>query len=274
MNLLKKLFNFYINSSFHVALAVYCFVRITELYFNLAYNESLDFFLFYGTITGYNFVKYAGVAKLHHRSLTTHLKIIQLFSLVCFLLMCFYATKLKVNTLLFFVPFGLLTFLYAIPFLSGFQKNLRSISYLKIVIVALVWMGSTVFLPLFDADIIFLNNIYLIALQRFLLVVVLILPFDIRDVQYDAVSLQTIPKEIGIKQTKKLGYILLSVCLLIEFIITPNAYFKNIFLIIFSLILMLLMRSSEKQFKYYSSFIVEAVPIIWWILLLIASFYY
>ncbi|WP_333780786.1 hypothetical protein [Tenacibaculum pacificus] len=236
----------------------------------LTHNESLDYFLFFGTITGYNFVKYAGVAKLHHRSLTTHLKIIQIFSLGCFLLMCFYASKLSTQTLLFFSPFGLLTFLYAVPFLSGFQKNLRSISYLKIVIVALVWTGATVFLPIFDIDGQFTNQLYLIGIQRFLLVVVLILPFDIRDVKYDAVSLQTIPKKIGIKKTKKLGYILLSLCLLIEFIITPNPDFKRVFLFVFTVVLVLLMRSSDKKSNYYTSFFVESVPIIWWILLLMA----
>ena len=268
MKFLKKLLDFYINASIHVALAVFAFVQITEMYFGLEYNESLDFFLFFGTITGYNFVKYAGVAKLHHRSLTTHLKIIQIFSLICFLLMCFYATKLEVKTLLFFVPFGMLTFLYAIPFLSGFQKNLRSVSYLKIIIVALVWSGNTVLLPVLDVDNQLTYQVFLMIIQRFLLVVVLILPFDIRDVKYDAISLQTIPKKIGVEKTKKLGYFLLIICLIIEFIIAPNADFRTIFLIVFAIILLLLMRASENQSNYYSSFIVESIPMIWWVLLL------
>mgnify|MGYP000241724923 CR=1 FL=1 len=270
MKVLKKLLDFYINASIHVAFAVYAFVRITELYFGLTYNEPLDFFLFFGTITGYNFVKYAGVAKLHHRSLTTHLKIIQIFSLICFLLMCFYASKLSIKTLLFFIPFSLLTLLYAIPFLSGFQKNLRSVGYLKIVIVAFVWVGSTIFLPLFDVGIDFSISFYLSAMQRFLLVMVLILPFDIRDVKYDAISLQTIPKKIGVKKTKKLGYILLVFCLLLEFMVVPNASFRTVFLLVFTAVLILLMRSSEEKSKYYSSFVVESIPIIWWLLLLIA----
>ncbi|CAM1353115.1 hypothetical protein [Tenacibaculum insulae] len=270
MKVLKKVFDFYINASVHVALSVYSLVRITELYFGLTYNEPLDFFLFYGTITGYNFVKYAGVAKLHHRSLTTHLKIIQIFSLICFLLMCFYASKLTLKTLLFFSPFGVLTLLYAIPFLSGFQKNLRSIGYLKIIVVALVWAASTVFLPVFDVGIHFSAELYLIAIQRFLLVVVLILPFDIRDVKYDAISLQTIPKKIGVKQTKKLGYVLLLFCLFIEFLISPDKNFRTVFLAIFFITLMLLMRATKSQSKYYSSFLIEAIPIIWWLLLLIA----
>ncbi len=268
MRFLEQLFNFYINASIHVALAVYALVRITEMYFELPYNEPLDYFIFYGTITGYNFVKYAGVAKLHHRSLTNNLKSIQIFSLICFLLMSFYAWHLSVRTLLFLLPLILLTLLYAIPFLSGFQKNLRSISYLKIIVVAFVWAGFTVLLPLFDVEKSFSTSVYIAALQRFLLVVILVLPFDIRDVQFDAVSLQTIPKKIGIEKVKKLGYILLAFCVALEFIIEPTNQFRTIFLILFFLILFLLMRAKVNQSKYYSSFLVESVPVIWWVFLL------
>ena len=76
MNILKKIIDFFLNASIHVALAVYAFLRISEFYFVFSYQKNLDYFIFFGTITGYNFVKYAGVAKLHHRSLTSDLKII------------------------------------------------------------------------------------------------------------------------------------------------------------------------------------------------------
>ncbi|TDQ27902.1 UbiA prenyltransferase family protein [Tenacibaculum caenipelagi] len=267
MKFLKTALDFYINSSIHVALAVYALVRITELYFELSYNEPLGLFVFFATITGYNFVKYAGVAKLHHRSLTTHLKIIQIFSLICFLLMCYFAWLLPLKTLLFFVPFGLLTFLYAVPFLSGFQKNLRSIGYLKIIVVAIVWAGTTVLLPVYANDTFFTAEVYLSVMQRFLLIIILLLPFDIRDVQYDAISLQTIPKKIGVENTKKFGYVLLLLCLVLEFMISPNTQFRSVFLGLFFLILFLLMRAETNQSKYYSSFWVEAVPVLWLFLL-------
>ena len=85
MKVLKTVFDFYINASIHVALAVYAFVRITEFYFNLTYHQNLDFFIFFATITGYNFVKFAGVAKLHHKN---HSNIF--FVLFCsYVLLCF-----------------------------------------------------------------------------------------------------------------------------------------------------------------------------------------
>lgn len=267
MNILRSVFSFYINASIHVAVAVYCLVRITEYYLGIHYNENLNYFIFYGTITGYNFVKYFGIAKFHHRSLTRNLKIIQIFSLLCFIAMMFYAWQLSLEIILWMAPFGLLTILYAIPFLSGFQKNLRNISYLKIIIIALVWAGVTVLLPLIDAKQMPNEITVYQFIQRFLFVCVLILPFDIRDMQYDAISLQTIPQKIGVEKTKKLGYILLLFTLVFEFLISTKTVTRNTYLIVFFSTLFFLMGANKSQSKYYSSFGVESIPILWYILL-------
>lgn len=263
MKIFKLIVDFYINASIHVALAVFSLVKITEFYFEVSCHKNLHFFIFFGTITGYNFVKYAGVAKLHHRSLTNNLKIIQIFSFFCFLAMCYFAFLLPLKTLLFSIPFQVLTILYAVPFLSGFHKNLRQVSYLKIVIVAFVWAGFTVLIPVLNSEKEITLRLFLLLLQRFLVVIVLILPFDIRDVDYDAISLQTIPKKIGVKKTKKLGVILLVFSLVLEYFLASNTSVKTPFMLFFFLTIIFLMRAKIKQPKYYSSFWVEALPIFW-----------
>ncbi|RCS27608.1 hypothetical protein DUT90_05715 [Polaribacter sp. WD7] len=268
MKLLKLLFNFYLNASIHVALSAVAFLRITALYFNLDNNTALNCFLFFGTITGYNFVKYAGVAKLHHRSLTNTLKAIQLFSLFSFVGLCYFTFQIDTHTLCYMLPFGVLTVLYAVPFLSGFEKNLRQVSYLKIVVVALVWTGFTVLIPVIDAQKAINTQVIFMLLQRFLIVVILILPFDIRDVKYDAISLQTIPKKIGVEKTKKLGLILMIFSLILEYLASSSNMVKTPFMVFFFLTLLFLMRSKINQSKYYSSLWVEALPIIWWLILL------
>ena len=267
MKFLKIALNFYINASIHVAIAVYALVRVTEYYFGLSNNEYLNAFIFFRTITGYNFVKYAGVAKLHHRSLTNNLKIIQLFSLVSFFAMCYFGFQISLSTLVFIFPFAGLTFLYAVPFLSGFDKNLREVSYLKILVVAFVWSGFTVLIPLVAVGKEISLNILLHLLQRFLIVVVLILPFDIRDVKYDAINLQTIPKKIGEQRTKRLGVLLMVFSLILEYLISSELSVKFPFMMFFFLVIVFLMRSKTDQSKYFSSFWVELLPIIWWILL-------
>jgi hypothetical protein len=269
MKIAKQLLDFYINASIHVALAVFAMMMVTEFALDLPNNQNLNLFVFFGTITGYNFVKFAGVAKLHHRSLTESLKVIQIFSFFCFLAMCYFASLLPLSLLLLSLPFSLLTVLYAVPFLSGFQKSLRNVSYLKIIIVALVWGGFTVLIPVYSLRESFDFITVAYTIQRFLLVVVLILPFDIRDVQYDEISLQTIPKKIGLEKTKRLGIILLIISLVIEYLLFDNENYNFSFLIFFFLTIILLMRAKVNQPKYYSSFLVESLPVFWWLILLI-----
>lgn len=268
MRLLKLVFNFYLNASIHVAFSVFAFLRITEVYLEFTSNECLNWLIFFGTITGYNFVKYAGVAKMHHRSLTKDLKTIQVFSFFCFLALIFFMYQVPLKTLYYSVPFVVLTILYAVPFLSGFDKNLREVSYLKIIVVAFVWSGFTILIPLIDAGKEISLNIVFLMLQRFLIVIVLILPFDIRDVNYDAISLQTIPRKIGVKKTKKIGLILLVFSLVLEYLISSSEMLKTPFMIFFFMLIVFLMRAKTDQSKYYSSFWVEALPIVWWLILL------
>lgn len=268
MSFLKLLLNFYINASIHVALAVYSMVRVTEIYFDLPYNENLDYFIFFATITAYNFIKYAGVAKFYHMSLTKSMRLIQIFSFVCFCLLCYYAWLLPFETLLCFSPFGLLTILYIIPFLGGFQKNLRKISYLKIFVVAGVWAGVTATIPQLAVEYEIDSNLVLGFVQRLLFVLALILPFEIRDMQLDFEDVKTLPQKIGVEQTKKVGLVLLLFALTIEFLITDSVINKNIFLGICFALLFFLMRSKKTQSKYYSAFWVELLPILWWVILL------
>jgi hypothetical protein len=225
--------------------------------------QNLNGFIFFATITGYNFIKYAGVAKFYHTSLTKSLRLIQIFSLICFCLMLYFAWYLPIKTLLYFSPLGLLTALYVIPFIGGFQKNLREVSYLKIFVVAAVWAGVTSTVPLLASGFDFDTVLLLHFVQRALFVLVLILPFEIRDVQLDFEHVRTLPQKIGVNQTKRFGLAVLLFALTLEFLITQNYSFRNVFLVISLLTLFLLMRAKEQQFKYYSSFLVESIPIIW-----------
>jgi hypothetical protein len=101
------------------------------------------------------------------------------------------------------------------------------------------------------------------------LVIVLILPFDIRDMHFDDIALYTIPKKIGVLKTKYFGLILILLAFLLELALQNSAKHKAIFLAIIFLIAVLLMRANKQQQKYYSAFFVEAIPIVWWGLLLV-----
>ena len=274
MRLIKQLFDFYLNSSIHVALAVYALGWITLIQFDVSYDENILYFIFFATITGYNFVKYFGIAKFHHRSLTDALKIIQVFSLVCFLLLCYFAIQLQLKTLISIGVFGLITFLYAIPFLpKNFyldnQQNLRDVSGLKVYVIALVWTGVTVFLPLINDDVHLNADVYITAFQRFVFVVVLMLPFEIRDLKFDSLKLATIPQKIGVKYTKIIGFFLLLLLFVSEFFKDELSYeslLKTLIIVLITICFVFF--TNKKRNRYYSSFWVESIPIIWLLIIL------
>lgn len=271
---LKQFFDFYINSSIHVALAVVSLSWLTLLEFDF-YDNDILYFIFFSSITGYNFVKYFGLAKFHHRSLANWLKFIQVFSLLCFVLMCYYAFKIQTKTLFYIVGLGLITFLYAIPFLPkrflvDDKQNLRDIGGIKIYIIALVWTGVTVISPLVNNNIGVSDTLIITAIQRFVFVFVLTLPFEIRDLQYDSIRLSTIPQKIGEKQTKIIGLILLLVFFTLEFFKEENNFKRLIIVFVITIITFYsLINAKKNQGKYYSGFWVEGIPIFWLLLVLL-----
>lgn len=277
MRILKQIFDFYLNSSIHVGLSVYSLSWITLKTFNISYDENVLYFIFYATITGYNFVKYFGLAKFHHRSLANWLKIIQAFSLICFILMSYYAYLLNTKTALYALGIAVITFFYAIPFLPkkvflDNKYNLRSISGLKIYVIALSWALVTVILPLVNNQYEFNFDIMVTFIQRFLFVMVLILPFDIRDMQYDSLKLSTIPQKIGVKNTQLLGFLLLVVFFFMEFLkdeLHPEKILIQLALVLVTMLFILF--SKEDRGKYFSAFWVEGLPIFWLVLMLMIT---
>jgi len=270
---LRQFFDFYINSSIHVALAVVSLSWLTLLEFHL-FDKDILCFIFFSSITGYNFVKYFGLAKFHHRSLANWLRLIQIFSLFCFILMCFYALKIQSKALFYIIGLGLITFLYAIPFLPkrfliDDKQNLRDVGGIKIYIIALVWSGVTVILPLVNNNIGVSDTLIITAIQRFVFVIVLTLPFEVRDLKFDSIKLSTIPQKIGERRTKIMGSILLLLFFALEFIKEDTSY-KTLIIVFFISIITFysLLRANRNQGKYYSGFWVEGIPIFWLLLVL------
>lgn len=267
MKIGKRLFDFYINSSSHVALAVVSLCLVTFIHLGIAPDAGLLFFVFFGSITGYNFVKYAGVAKLHHRSLAKGLRLIQIFSLFSFFLLLWASFEVQLKVLIWTVVFGLLNLLYALPVFSK-KRNLRSISGVKIFIIALVWAGVTVVLPASLGNEVKAEKIILEFFQRFLLVLAWIFPFEIRDLRYDLRQLGTIPQRVGVTRTKILGSSLLAAAVLMEILKSGSPAGALPALVITTVIsVAFVWKAKERQASYYSSFWVEAIPIFWVIIL-------
>ena len=273
MRILQSLFNFYLQSSLHVAFAVYALLQMTQHMFDIQNDSASGYFAFFGTIVGYNFVKYDALARKKGLKFTFKIKGIIALSIISFVAAIFFYFKLQLKTQLISFLILLLTMLYTLPFFPN-RRNARNWAGVKIYIVALCWVGVTLLLPLLNAEVHFGMDVLWKSIQRFILVFVLILVFEIIDLANDDPHLQTVPQQIGVKHTKLLGTVLLIPFYFLEFLKTNVDFEQPIINMVLVVILwLLLLNSSEKKSRYYTSFWVESVPILWWIMVLGAHYF-
>lgn len=269
MQLLKRIFDFYLHGSIHVALAVYALVRMTFHFFHIEYDEPMALFAFFGTIVGYNFVKYDELVRAKKLKMTYERKLIVGLSLISFLATVFYFFQLELKTQLVTLLFLGLTILYTLPIFPKIG-NARNWAGVKIYIVAFCWAGITLFLPIINADLVMNQDVGLKFCQRFLLVIILILIFEIIDLKKDDLSLRTVPQKLGVYKTKLLNLFLLIPFYCLEF-------FKSDFqmvqlwinLVLISVLALFTIFASPKRSEYYTSFWVESVPVFWWVLVIL-----
>jgi len=262
MKIIRQIIDFYIEASIHVAFSVVALFFISAIYLNISYDCNVAFFVFFSSIVGYNFVKYDELARVKKVLLTNKFKAIITLSFFSALAAFYFFVKLSFCIQLVALLAFVLTVLYTLPFLPK-HKNLRNFSGIKIYIVALAWTVVTVLLPVIS-DTVHFDSLFFLLLQRFNFVFVLLLIFEINDLNNDAVYLQTIPQKIGVTKTKKLACFLSILFFVLEYFINPiiNKPFLVLMFITF-LLLLFTYFSSEKRNKYYTSFWVEALPVFW-----------
>lgn len=264
--MLGRLFDFYIHSSLHVSFAVLALAIVTYYMFGIPIDNRVLLFVFSSSLIGYNFTKYN--LLLLSKNATTERKAIFILSLFFSLVALYSFFKLESASKEIALLTGFFTLLYILPFYKG--KNFRNRSTTKIYIVALCWVLSTLILPLaqarYDLDV----DVLIKCVQRFLLVIILILIFEIIDLKEDNPELKTVPQSIGVGKTKALGIVLLVMFFILEFALSNlkvSQLYINVILAVITLIFTLL--ASEKKSKYYTTFWVESIPIVWLVLVVL-----
>lgn len=117
--------------------------------------------------------------------------------------------KLEWDTIILLIPVGLISILYTLPLFGA--KRLRDLHLIKIFLIAFVWAYLGV-LPMI-IDEVSNHLIRLVFLEKFLFILAITLPFDIRDLGIDG-SLMTIPKVIGSRKSYQVAAFALIIGLL------------------------------------------------------------
>lgn len=270
MKLVKQLFHIYIHGSIHVAFAVLSLTIMTLHMFNLTFSLPIAGFAFFGTMFSYNFMKYESFYRLK-RPISSNVKIITFLSVAAFIAAGVFFLFLNRVTQITGIVFLALTALYTVPIFPN-RPNFRNLSGIKVYIVALCWAGVTTLMPLLDAGMPISNDVLLKFTQRFLLVLILILIFEIIDLKEDDPFLRTIPQAIGIKWTKILNLFLLVPFYFLEFFkseVDTMQLLINIILVT-AMGLFTVFAYPERP-RYYTLVWVESIPAFWLLLVLLAS---
>ncbi len=252
MKIVKQVFDFYINSSIHVAIAVLCLLEITVLSNHLNPICYFRLSVFFGTILGYNFLKYFEVFSRGDFRTNT-LKAIMYVSFLAGIGFLYFLNFLNFNIQILITLSGLLVLMYPI---------LRKQGWLKLFVVSFAVTFITTYIP-FQTVKGLSFGLYLILIQRFLILISLLIPFEILDSKTDEKALNTLPQLFGIKRTKWFGNALIVPFIAIEF----SKLNPSLWVILIGIITLLFIQfTTLKRPKFYTSFWVESVPILWWIL--------
>jgi hypothetical protein len=103
---------------------------------------------------------------------------------------------------------------------------------------------------------------------------VLLLPFEIRDLQYDDLELKTLPQRYGVANTKIFGSFMVVLFFFVTFLKDEIPLMDLVSKSILFLVLGGLMYITKRnQSAYFSSFWVEAIPVGWYLILLIVGLF-
>lgn len=261
MGVLKSLFRWYILGSLHVSLALISFLAYTTAITGVDLSPAYTGLLFFSSVAGYNAIKFGAEPWKRKTLPRSSIRIILSLSMISIGAASVFALMLPWEIILLVALGAGVAALYALPVLPGF-RNFRSFGMIKVLLVALVWVHLTVWIPLWDYSPFEQWDMIIESLQRFLWVCLLMLPFEIRDMKADPVELRTWPRRWGLPATRSIGWMGAFAFVMMTFMkdsFYPPEFWSKMVAAVF--MGWAIRRCSFKPNSYFVAFWVEAVPI-------------
>ena len=265
---MKSIICFLVYSNIWVAFCALGLTISTEVLFESA-NFKVSQFVFFATIFTYNFQRVVRLKTEEKNArkdwLNQYRPIVYLLILVGGFMSLYRFIDFRSSTQIAIIFSGILSILY--PF------GLRRVPFLKIFLISLVWAISTLLLLVLENNIPISQNIILHLIARFLFVFAITIPFDIRDLKYDARNLRTIPLFFGALKSRFMAVFALFICVVIDiFQYFENALnFPNLLalILLYFLSSIFIVKSEERRGEMYFSFWGESLSILGYLFLVI-----
>jgi 4-hydroxybenzoate polyprenyltransferase len=281
----SKFIDFLIFSNIFIALGAVAQGLVTYHLLNIQPVHSILAFLFFATLTIYNFSILIQSPKnalespskrvrwiFSHYRLNISITLISIISLIpLFFLISF-------NSKILLVFLGIISFGYSLPLFTIDKKKfgLRNIPGLKLFLIALVWSISTVVLPILEINEshlaeISIEDLVLLALKRFIFIAAITVPFDIRDLYQDKIyNLKTIPTLFGERKAYRFcQFLLLSYIILL--IVFNDGINTDFFALTATMILSgwIIFNSDWKKNEYYYFLYLDGILILQFLMLVL-----
>lgn len=283
---LKQILDFLLFGNVFMSLCAVAQALVTFHLIDAPPNKVILALLFASTLGIYNFCILISPPKepqkspyLRIRWFFAHYRLMVTFTLISVLSLIplFFLISMPSRLLLIFS--GVISVCYGLPiFTLGDQKfGLRNIPGLKPFLITVVWVLSTVLLPILEAKELHLTTVSmqdttLLIAKRFLFVFALTVPFDVRDLFEDnKLGVKTIPVIIGEKRAYLFCSALLLGYVIMLFLYNNNGFNANFFALTLTAALTawLIFKSKGEKNEYYYFFYMDGVLILQYVFLVL-----
>lgn len=251
----------------HIAIGAVFFVL--DYTYILAYKLPSAYLelVFFSTIFIYSLHRIIGIQKVNTADSSGRFSVIQrylgplkLLVILSFIGIVISLAFLSIKIWMLLIPVGIISLLYTIPvFKNG--KRLRDFNYLKIVLIALVWSYISIIPLVYSGQ---LSTSLFLFCEKFIFMLAITLPFDIRDQEVDEASaLKTFAISLGAYKTYLTCYLFLAVGVLVHcynlFSIGETTFNEAIFLsgAVYLLTFGCIYWSRKKEHDYFFSGLID-----------------
>lgn len=286
---LQKPLDFLLFSNIFISLGAAAQGLVTYHLLNKPINLSIILFLFFSTILTYNFSILIQNPKNPRQSvfkrvrwIFSHFKLNIAITLTAAIFLFVAFVFLNFNTQILVLLLGVLSISYALPifYYNGKRLSLRNIPGLKLFLIALVWALSSVLLPIME-----LKNsgqieisdyhIFILIAKRFLFIMAITIPFDVRDMFQDKVyGLKTIATVFGERKSLIACQLMLISYLVLLFLFRDNGFNNDFFALATTILLSgwLIFKSKWQRNEYYYFFYLDGILILQYVILVVFKF--
>ena len=271
MKPLRKLLEFYVNSNIHVSVAVFSLISVFGNIFKIDVFEKA-FLLGNLTFCAYHFTRFTNKERYQGGHLLgnwyeKHKRILSVLLLIATVTSVYLFTRIHLSEFYTLLPFAFLTFFYGVPVVKwkGQWMSLRFIPGIKIFVIAIVWAGVVVNFGLLGLEMFVLERVVLFTLVL-LFVLLLTIPFDIRDYHYDNKKLKTIPQVLGLRNAQWFSLCIALISILLSGEIFPSVHSVRVYFFIVLVLMLFVAMCKPTRPKYFTAFWVEGIPVFWYLL--------